>query len=145
MTFHRVKKNVRVVDDENTLQCCFSPGFLLSSESALRWPSIIQDSTLPSSAWTGTELYGTQCMLLHREEIQLDGNAAGRDLEAFDLPFLLPSDSSHGLIPIDHIWERGTTCHMAAATAVSMTFRGSDMAQHKAGPLFSWPLELTFP
>lgn len=72
------KKNLCVVeDDENPLQCCFSPGSFLSSAWPVHCPSTLQDGPLAIPLLG--QAHGAWC---HRTGIQLDGNAAGTALES---------------------------------------------------------------
>lgn len=143
-------KNVRVVeDDENTLQCCFSPGFLLSSDSPVHWPRVTQDSTLAIPLPHQVQGFMVQgVMLLPQERNTARQECSRESLRELDLPFLLSSDSCHGQIPIDHVWrvgERNDPPHGSSNSSQHGFWRLWHEQNRQQDHSLLLPLELSFP
>lgn len=147
MTFCRVKKNLCVVaDDENPLQCCFSPGSFLSSAWPGHCPSTLQGQpTGHSSAWPGTQgSTAHSAWSCHRKE-QFDGKMQQGQPWRVPLLFLLSSRGTHRLMPIDHVWRVGMKNNLPHGTSKPSFQRLQHEQNWKQDHSLLLPQELSLP
>lgn len=104
MTFCRVKKNLCVAaDDENPLQCCFSPGSFLSSAWPVQCPSTLQDSPLAILCLTRHTVHAPARGQQHSSMGMQQG-------QPWRLPLAIPAVITwqpRANFPIDRVWRVG--------------------------------------